>query len=233
MHVLLLAFQGLNTLDLNGPIEVLGSSAIAEEKYFTITVAAADEITEAFEHVLIKREISFAELLDNKGKLLSKYDMLIVPGGPPQNVQKVIDAGDEGLMAVIRGWVDAANEDKRQRWLMSICTGSGFLGTLGILAGKTATAHWAYLDRLRSICTTVASERGAEQTEVVRKRWVDAGKIDAYTRLVTSGGVSCGIDCVLWMVGELIGMEKAVKIATVMDYNWEFGSVPVTQGQII
>ncbi|KAK3047367.1 hypothetical protein LTR09_011239 [Extremus antarcticus] len=206
MHVLLLAFQGLNTLDLNGPIEVLGSSAIAEEKYFTITVAAADEITEAFEHVLIKREISFAELLDNKGKLLSKYDMLIVPGGPPQNVQKVIDAGDEGLMAVIRGWVDAANEDKRQRWLMSICTGSGFL---------------------------VASERGAEQTEVVRKRWVDAGKIDAYTRLVTSGGVSCGIDCVLWMVGELIGMEKAVKIATVMDYNWEFGSVPVTQGQII
>jgi hypothetical protein len=62
---------------------------------------------------------------------------------------------------------------------------------------------------------------------------VDADTIEGGIRLVTAGGVSCGIDCILWMVGELHGLETARTVAMAMDYDWKFGNIAVTQGEIV
>ena len=71
------------------------------------------------------------------------------------------------------------------------------------------------------------------QTTIVRKRWIDAGEVFEGVRLVTSGGVSCGIDRTLWIVSELVGMEFANRVAMAMDYDWNFSNIPVTTGQIV
>jgi cyclohexyl-isocyanide hydratase len=232
LKVLLLAFPGMNTLDLNGPVEVFGSSSVAKQGYFSITIAAAEEITEAFEGVLIKRHVSFAELLgESSGNHISKYDILVLPGGPQDLVQKAIDS--KASLEVIQAFTNVKATTGRTRWLVSICTGAGFLGTLGLLAGKTVTAHWRYLDILRDKCETAAKERGLPPTTVVRKRWVDAGELEGGIRLITAGGVSCGIDCILWVVSELFDMEVAGTIAMAMDYDWKYGNIAVTKGEIV
>jgi hypothetical protein len=83
------------------------------------------------------------------------------------------------------------------------------------------------------MCETAAKEGGLRPTTVVRKRWVDAGELDGDIRLITAGGVSCGIDCILWVVSELFGMEVATTIAMAMDYDWKYGNIAVTKGEIV
>ena len=75
-------------------------------------------------------------------------------------------------------WLRAAHEGST--WTTSVCTGSLVLGAAGILDGKRATTHWAYMERLR--------ELGAEP---VTERVVEDGKI------ITAAGVSAGIDMAL------------------------------------
>lgn len=59
--VLLIPFPDFNTLDLNGPLEILGSAALP--KYtFAITIAAKEDLTTAIEKVIIKHNISLKEV---------------------------------------------------------------------------------------------------------------------------------------------------------------------------
>jgi hypothetical protein len=122
LEVLLLVFPGFNTLDLNGPVEVLGSSSLADKHPFNITIAAASEVTEAFEHVLIKRHISFPELLDNSasGIAISSYDIMVLPGGPATNVHQVVDSGGDGFLEVIKAFTSQERTSSHQKWLVSI-----------------------------------------------------------------------------------------------------------------
>ena len=79
-------------------------------------------------------------------------------------------------------WLRHAHE--HTTWTTSVCTGSLVLGAAGILEGKRATTHWAYLDSL--------AEYGAEP---VAERVVEDGKV------MTAAGVSAGIDMALTLVG--------------------------------
>lgn len=234
-RVLLPLFPGFNTLDFAGPVEVIGSSSISEKNFFSITVASASEITHAFEGVAVQSDVLFADLLSNdpnQDVKLSEFDIMIIPGGPMPKVQAAMHAGEQGILDVVQAFAELP-ADGRERWLMSICTGAFFLAARGFFSGKTVTAHWAHLDRLKQLCDESAKKTGGSPTEVVRKRWVDAGKLPSSTRLVTAGGVSCGIDCTLWMVSELAGVEAANAVAMAMDYDWKYSSVPVTSGQIV
>ena len=84
----------------------------------------------------------------------------------------------------------------------SVCTGSFLLARAGLLEGKRATTHWASLDRLRALGTV----------EVVEERWVDEGAV------VTSSGVSAGIDMALYLVGRLWGAETARRVQKGIEY---------------
>ena len=239
--VLFLLFPGFNALDMMGPAEVIGSRRLDLDgtgPRFRMTIASATEVTTASENVPVQRHVSFADLLstsENEDVQLSEYDMLVMPGGPPKNVMAAVEA-DHGLLEVVKVFAELHHSSQtpdQGRWLISICTGAAFLGAIGLLAGKVATTHWSFLDDLKAICANTANETGKSDTEVIRKRWVDAGANDSGPRIVTSGGVSCGIDCMLWVVSEICGLDAAKAVALGMDYDWKFSPSPVTDGYIV
>ncbi len=86
--------------------------------------------------------------------------------------------------------------------LASVCTGAFILAEAGLLRGKTATTHWSALDELSAY----------PDLRVVQRRFVDEGDI------VTSAGISAGIDMALHIVSRFRGAQAAREVARRMEY---------------
>lgn len=121
-------------------------------------------------------------------------DILIVPGG--QGTRREVD--NPGLLA----WI--AEASKPCRWATSVCTGSLLLTEAGPARGKRVTTHWAFVDTLR--------RRGCAKV-VSGVRFVRDGNV------VTSAGVSAGIDMALWLVGQVYGPPYAREVQRNMEYD--------------
>jgi transcriptional regulator GlxA family with amidase domain len=88
---------------------------------------------------------------------------------------------------------------------LSVCTGAGLLSKAGFLDGKTVTTFHNYIDAL---------QRMTPKATVVRDtRFVDNGKI------ITTAGVSAGIDGALHVVSKLKGLDAAKRTAEYMEYD--------------
>ncbi len=100
------------------------------------------------------------------------------------------------------------------RTLLSVCTGGLFLAEAGVLAGQAATTHYLHYDKLREIAATNG------ETKVVEERFV-VNKIDEKRglRIITSGGVSCGIDATLWLIASILGKESKDQVARLVQYK--------------
>jgi transcriptional regulator GlxA family with amidase domain len=119
-------------------------------------------------------------------------DVVVVPGGTGTR-----DAlRDERLVE----WIRAA--DATSTWTTSVCTGALLLGAAGILDGLRATTHWAYMDDL--------ARYGAEATS---DRVVRQGKV------ITSAGVSSGIDMALTLAAQIAGDDVAQAIQLRIEYD--------------
>lgn len=226
--VLLIPFPGFNTLDLNGPLEILGNAALLKNT-FAITVAAKDDLTTAFEHVIVKRHIS----LEEARKTLENYDILIQPGGGPDTIFQHLIPNDhffDDLLDIVSTFAKlppSPRIDAGERVIMSICTGALFLGYAGVFDGLTATTHYRALDQLRTVCNYYKDHtKGAKGTTVVPDvptdaiRYVDAGENESKVRVISSGGISCGLDATLYLVSQRLGKDKAVGVAEMMEYAW-------------
>lgn len=123
---------------------------------------------------------------------VSSADILIVPGGP--GVRLLLE--DEQVL----DWVRRVHATTQ--WTTSVCTGSLLLGAAGLLQGLEATTHWNAAATLESYGATYHEKR------VVRQ-----GKI------VTSAGVSSGIDMALWLVGEIAGDDAAREAQLCIEYD--------------
>jgi transcriptional regulator GlxA family with amidase domain len=227
--VLLIPFPQFNTLDLNGPLEILGNAALPDHT-FDITVAAKDDLTTATENVIIKRHISLDEARAN----LENYDILIQPGGGPDSIMPHLlpqnDHSFDELLDIVAAFAElppSPRLDAGERVIMSVCTGALFLGYAGVFDGLTATTHFLALDQLRRVCADyVKRTPEAKGTKVVPKvpsdtvRWVDAGPNASQVRVVSSGGISCGLDATLYIVAQRLGKDQAGDIAAMMEYAW-------------
>lgn len=58
------------------------------------------------------------------------------------------------------------------------------------------------------------------------------GKNTKGVRIGSSGGISCEIDCTLWFLSEKVGMKEAVTVTTIMDYDWKYAKIAVTEGAL-
>ena len=74
------------------------------------------------------------------------------------------------------------------------------------MSGKSTTTHWADITDLKSMFPDL--------NVIENKRWIDEGQI------VTSAGVSAGIDMSLHLVSRFEGDDLAVKTAKLMEFNW-------------
>ena len=90
--------------------------------------------------------------------------------------------------------------------MASVCTGAFFLGKAGLLSGRKATTHILSLDRMKDIFPDV---------EVINnKRYVEDGNI------ITSAGISAGIDMSLYIVAKYLGEEVSRFTAKEMEYPY-------------
>lgn len=123
------------------------------------------------------------------------WDVLIHPGGI--GTRRLLR--DSGHVA----WV------QQQRVtvpiMASVCTGSLVYAAAGLLTGRRATTHWASLNMLSELDPTVITDVGA--------RFVDDGD------LMTSAGVSAGIDMALHLVARLAGTERAREVRRAIQYD--------------
>jgi transcriptional regulator GlxA family with amidase domain len=120
-------------------------------------------------------------------------DIVLIPGGRGTRIL----AQDDVFNAEIRTYLAAA------KWQTSVCTGSTLLARAGFLEGRQATTHHGALDFLRA---------HAPHTYILHQRFVHDGNV------VTSAGVSAGIDMSLWLVGHLFGQDMARSTQTQMEY---------------
>lgn len=122
-------------------------------------------------------------------------DLLVVPGG-------VVTA--ELAQPAVSRWI--AQVAATAQITAAVCTGAFLLAKAGLLDGKRATTHWEDLAELRTDFPRVRV--------IDDQRWVDEGDI------VTSGGISAGIDMSLHLVERLAGRELALRTAQQMEFRW-------------
>jgi putative intracellular protease/amidase/YHS domain-containing protein len=127
-------------------------------------------------------------------------DILVVPGAP----QEVVTGVYRNPAAL--AWVKQAAQGSQLT--MSVCTGAFILSEAGLTHHKSVTTHWGAVDSL---------QRFDPQATVLKdKRFVEDGK------LLTTAGVSAGIDGALRVVAELRGPDEARSVARMMQYDkWQ------------
>lgn len=149
----------------------------------------------------------------------ANWDVIIVPGGTGSRVEM----RNEKLLEWIRSFA-RANADTpggKRKVILSVCTGSLILATAGILDGMKVTTHRS----ARVLIKDLVEEHGGE-VEVVVDRIVEEafrgkGGEDLGVDIITSGGVSSGIDASFYLVRRLIGAECAENTAVYVEYDWK------------
>ncbi len=122
-------------------------------------------------------------------------DVFVHPGG--FGTRALCD--DEGHLA----WVRTLRSTVPL--MTSVCTGSLVYAKAGLLAGRPATTYWDAFDRLTAYEPTLHPRPD--------DRWVDDGDV------VTSAGVSAGIDMALHLVRRLAGEERARQVRRGIQYD--------------
>jgi transcriptional regulator GlxA family with amidase domain len=192
--VAILIFDEVEVLDFCGPFEV-----------FAVTGRGLEQ--KPFD-VFTVAEKPGAVVARNGLSVNSRYtindcpqaEILIVPGG--------MGTRREMSNQTLIDWIkETAGEAEMT---LSVCTGALLLAKAGLLDGATATTHWAALDLLRE-----AAPRATVRPD---KQFVDNG------RVMTSAGISAGIDLSLYAVGKLLGEDAAAETARWMEYKHWRGS---------
>jgi transcriptional regulator GlxA family with amidase domain len=185
----ILLFNDIEVLDFAGPFEV-----------FSITNELNDfKLLDVYTVAPIKAPIfTNNELSVNPDYSISKApkpDLLIVPGG--YGVRAMLQQHD------VIDWIQKKSIAAEK--VMSVCTGAFLLAKAGLLEGLKATTHYQAFDLLAKL---------APNTEIVKNdRFVDNGKV------LTSAGVSAGIDMSLHVVTLLYGKEEAKRTANYIEYE--------------
>jgi transcriptional regulator GlxA family with amidase domain len=190
-----LIFDDVEILDFCGPFEVFASATRPTE------IDGGPE-TRLFEVFTVAER---PEIVTCRGGLLVQpnhtldshphLDVVVIPGG--------YGTRREQENPVVLDWI--ARQRQMGVLTTSVCTGAFLLGAAGLLHGLRATTHWTTIDGLRG---------SLPATNVLADvRVVDEGEI------ITSAGVSAGIDMALHVVRRLHGDEVALRTARDMEYE--------------
>src|SRR5215210_6294743 len=184
-NVGILIFPDVEILDFCGPFEVFASATLPAQTDSGPETRLFEVFTIAERpHVVTCR----GGLLVQPNYTLADHpplDLVVVPGG--------YGTEREQENQVVLDWI--ARQRRTGALTTSVCTGAFLLGAAGLLDGLRATTHWTTIDGLRTHLS---------MTEVLADaRVVDEGEI------ITSAGVSAGIDMALHVVARLHGESVA------------------------
>jgi transcriptional regulator GlxA family with amidase domain len=189
----ILIFENIEVLDFCGPFEVFAVTRLNEEK-------RRQELSPF--NVFLVAETKEPVVTTGGMRVLPDYnlddcpalDILVVPGG--WGTRKEMD--NKRLLT----WI--ADRSRQVETLTSVCTGALLLGQAGLLDGKRATTHWRSLDWMQELFPKITVEK--------QLRLVEDGT------LITSAGISAGIDMSLKIVSRYFGEAIAKATAKHMEY---------------
>ena len=186
-------FPGITQLDFTGPFEVLSRLGTPP------SLSAPSKFAQSRTHVVAKTMLPVSS---DRGLGIvptctfqdcPMLDLLCVPGGGTGVVESLADAETVDFIR---------RQGGRATYVTSVCTGAFLLGAAGLLKGRRATTHWAFVDLLPLV--GVRHEKG---------RVVRDGNV------FTAGGVTSGIDFAFRIVAELAGPEVAQAIQLTIEYD--------------
>jgi transcriptional regulator GlxA family with amidase domain len=196
-------FDEVEILDFAGPLEVFSTAS----RVFKRLHPGAPP---PFEPILIGRQ---PQIRTRGGMQVSvpypitdhpPLNLLIVPGG-------VVDG--ELPRSEVVSWI--ATQAAHAGRIASVCTGAFLLGEAGLLERRRCTTHWEDVAALRSRYPNALVSTDA--------RFIDDGPV------ITSAGISAGIDMSLYLVARLVDRALAVRTARQMDYAWQGAPEPASQ----
>lgn len=132
---------------------------------------------------------------DYSFETLPKMDAILVPGGNVRGIMK---------NARVQEWV--RNQHDATDHVLSVCTGAHILAETGLLNGHSATTFHMHFNWLATEYPEINVTR--------EERYTDNGKI------ITSAGLSSGVDAALHLVSKVQGLERAKTLAMVLEYDW-------------
>jgi transcriptional regulator GlxA family with amidase domain len=189
-RVAILIFDDVEVLDFAGPFEVFGVARTASG------ALACEVITVALAPGEIVARNGLKVVPHCTVADLGVADILVIPGGMGTRRE----ATNPAMLDFIQSASAAAS------LTLSVCTGSLLLGAAGLLVGLSATTHRDAMDELRAL------NCGA-------KIYPDARIVDN-GRIITSAGISAGIDAALYAIARLFGEPSAAESARYMQYDW-------------
>ena len=187
--VAILVFDDVEVLAFAGPFEVF---------------AVTDELRS-------HSEFNVLTVAPQPGTVRARNGLKIVPDHAIESCPQphvLIIPGGAGIRVVLRNpvvleWIQI--KSRKAEITMSVCTGALVLAKLGMLDGLKATTHHLAVDELRAL----APKADVDPTS----RFHDGGAV------LTSAGISAGIDCALHVVGRLLGDDAASETARYMEYE--------------
>jgi transcriptional regulator GlxA family with amidase domain len=183
--VIIVAYDGAQSLDITGPLEVFAHAAReAGGPAFEIVVASTRGAT-------ITTSSGLRVATTPLARVPARADTILVTGGNDRGIRGAVD--DKRL----RDWL--RRRARTVRRIGSVCSGAFVLAAAGLLDGRTVATHWSAVSRLASYCPTLTVDGNAI--------FVRDG------RVWTSAGVTTGIDMALAMVEEDSSKRVADKVA--------------------
>jgi transcriptional regulator GlxA family with amidase domain len=184
MKVGMLVYPAAEELDFVGPWEMFGMRSLMTGKPAPLLVSQTLDPVRCAKGLTVVPEYSFENC--------PEIEVLLVPGG--QGTRRELD--NQALISFV------AERGAAAKYVLSVSTGAFLLHKAGLLAGRSATTHWASLDRLRTM----------GDVKVIEQRYVIDGAI------WTAAGVSAGIDMALEFISRFDSPAVAGKVQLVTEY---------------
>jgi transcriptional regulator GlxA family with amidase domain len=194
-HVGIYVYPEAEVLDFAGPYEVFSTaSRVARRLQPSSPPPFAVSLVGSAPGPVAARN-GFRVIPDHSIDDHPPLDVLIVPGGVHE---------PELQRTAVIAWI--ARQAGTARIVASVCTGAFLLGRAGLLAGLEVTTHWEDCADLKAAFPELRVQDGA--------RWIE------HDRIMTSAGISAGLDMSLRIVARLAGQDLAERTARQMDYEW-------------
>lgn len=202
LNIAIYVFDGVEALDFAGPFEVFTTATRMHARAAPADPPAFNVFTVGRTRAPVLARAGLKVEPDHALAGHPPIDCLVVPGGV---VNDELDKPD------VVSWI--ARTAPATRITASVCTGAFLLARAGLLDGLRVTTHWEDVADLRAAFPALQVIEGP--------RWCDAG------RLVTSAGISAGIDMSLHLVRRLHSAALATRTARQMDFDWVDNGVAV------
>ena len=194
LHVAFLIYDQVEVLDLNGPLDVfVKANVLKPNTYIPYLVSANKALVNTESNTMqIMPQYSFADC--------PKPDILVVPGANPDIVLAYLQ--DEQFQQTYTAWITVQHQ--QGALLFTVCTGSLLLSNTALFDGLSITTHFLGLDMLQERCPKAQVKRGV--------RFVDQD------RVLTTAGITAGIDGALHLVGKHLDAEISQTIQQLFEY---------------